>query len=89
MFGFNCFQVRTKSRAIAIMKYYIRGDQLVAYLMVYVSTLICIEFETCRAYFIGSSHIFPSSLTWLLKLVTVDLSLNTRVSFSMVMIKKN
>jgi hypothetical protein len=48
-------------------------------------THIFIEFET---HFIGSSHIFSSSVTWLLKLVTVDLSLNTRVTFSMVMIKQ-
>ena len=41
-----------------------------------------------HVYFTGSSHVFMSSVTWLLKSVTVDISLKTRVTFTMVMIKK-
>jgi hypothetical protein len=41
--------------------------------------LFLIEFETFRTYFICFSYIFPSSVMWLLKSVTVDISLNTRV----------
>ena len=37
MFGLYCLRVRTKSRVIAILKYQIKGDQLVACLLIYVS----------------------------------------------------
>jgi hypothetical protein len=37
MFGLNCFRVRTKSLVIAILKYGIKGAQLVVCLLVYVS----------------------------------------------------
>jgi hypothetical protein len=37
MFGLNGFRIRTKSLVFAIMKYHVRGNQLVACLIIYVS----------------------------------------------------
>jgi len=49
---------------------------------------LCKTKHSEHTYFIGSSHAFMYSVTWLLKLVTVDISLKTRVTFPMVMIKQ-
>ena len=37
MFGLNCLRIRTKSLLIALTKYHIKGAQLVACLLIYVS----------------------------------------------------
>ena len=37
MFGLNCFRVRTKSLVTAVLKCRIKGAQLFAYLLIYIS----------------------------------------------------
>ena len=88
MFGLNCFRVRRKSWRFAVLNCHIKVAQLVACLMIYVSHAFFMSVESFEVYLIGSSHTFLVSVTWLLKLVTVDLSLNTRTTFPMVMIKQ-
>jgi hypothetical protein len=89
MFGLNCFRVRTKSLLIAVLKYRIKGAQLVACLLIYVS----------HAYFYvirSSKYIFHSVFTFISvfcdvasKSSSVVLFLNTTLTFPMVVIKQN
>jgi hypothetical protein len=59
-FGLNFFRVRTKSEVIAVLKYRIKGVQLVAGLLIYVS----------HAYFYVSRSIL-SILYWFFTFLSV------------------
>jgi hypothetical protein len=78
MFGLNCFRVRTKSLLIAVLKYCIKGAQLVACLMIYVS----------HAYFYVSRSIL-SKLRWFFTYLSVFCDVASKINYSRFIFKYN
>jgi len=92
MWNFNavnvCFRVRTKSLVIATLKYHIKGDKLVACLLIYVSKAYFYVIRSIRSILLWVFTYLSFYCDLAFEIRSVDIFLNTRLTFPMVMIKQ-
>ena len=88
MFGLNCFPIRTNSGVTAVMKYHISGYQLIAFLLIYVFYAYFYRIQIILSilhWFLTYLYVFCDVAS---EISSLELSLITKVTFSMVIIKQ-